>query len=133
MTAMTLLSERPRAFSGDWSDVLLVAEDPLASWKAQFAEWLNNFEEFRSMEESAFFPDTQNPIVSRVHRGWICSLIANAEMLATELIQGDSGADAKADQLRFVDAFADNLRSDFAVWHSGEEMEAALRSDCNLG
>jgi len=103
--------------SEDWLG-LLRSINPIAEWETRFAEWRKDIQEFRETEQQCFFSQIENTLLQHVHRGWLCSLISQGEMLAVELINELPKA---TDQLKFLNLCLENLTSSLETWHMNED------------
>lgn len=98
-------------------------EDPLAEWKSNLDEWIEEISVFREAENENFFQETEvNEISNRFHRLILHSLIAKGEALAIDLLTTEDGEAAdKATQLEYVEAFIDNLRMTLIAFHRSKK------------
>ena len=72
----------------------------------------------RAFEQEDFFADTDSPVFSRMHRGWLCDLISKGELLGVWIVrQGAVSEEAKL-ELGHLDAFVFELRCALETWHS---------------
>jgi hypothetical protein len=123
MPAMTTRGEVPSGISFsaegrgfEWQK-LVERADPLAAWKAEFAEWRNEVGSFRKFEQDVFFVDPTSAFAVRCHRGFLSSLLSRGELLALEILENE----AAASHLHSLDVFLKNLQATMDTWHSLEE------------
>ena len=94
-------------------------QHPLANWKAEFAEWIKAFQDFREIEQTNLFdPATPSPYHLRQHRYLLFLLMSKGEKLVLDLtgITGLSDEE-RAMQTEYVDAFLRDLEITWLTWH----------------
>lgn len=116
---------RPAISSVNWEQFLSPL-DPLAEWRERFANWREEIQKFREGELKVFFPNRDDTMVQRVHRGWLGLLISNGEHLAVDLLQSGRQEDA-TDELKFLDLCLENLQSTLATWHA-QDLESVPKA-----
>src|SRR5258708_3041553 len=60
---------------------------PLGEWDTAFDNWIARGAEFRRFESKEFFADVDSPVLQRIHRGWLCNLISDGELLGVGLLK----------------------------------------------
>lgn len=96
--------------------------DPLAGWRNSFVEWREEIKEFRDAEQTLFFAKPNSQTWQRQHRGWLCSLISDGEILALKLIEAQQERNA-AKEFELLNLCLENLRATLDTWHSTLEIE----------
>ncbi len=109
---------RSNVASEDWKDFLRIA-DPLAEWKKAFNEWSAGIQQFREVEQEQFFTSRHKDRWQRIHRGWLCSLVSDGEMLSMTLLQSEH-RDNAAEEFELLNLCLDNLRDTLQTWHFTE-------------
>ena len=123
MPATLSKSSRESAFvSTEGWHAALKAINPLSEWRHDFAEWRKDIEQFREFESQVFFHDRESEISRRVHRGMLCQLMSNGELLAFDLLNRDQLHSAE-DEFRFLNLLLDNLQQTLDTWHSTARLE----------
>jgi hypothetical protein len=92
--------------------------DPLSEWKSSFNAWRSEIMKLRAFEQEEFFSDTESPVFSRMHRGWLCDLISKGELLGVWIVRQGTGAEDAKVELGHLDAFIFELRCALETWHS---------------
>jgi hypothetical protein len=94
-------------------------EDPLSEWKASFKAWRSEIMKLRAFEQEDFFSDTDSPLFSRMHRGWLCDLIRKGNSLES----GSSGKALVPTRPRWNSATWMRFSSNFvALWRRGTRL-----------
>jgi len=111
---------RSSVSSEDWVEFLRTV-DPLAAWRKVFEDWKTGIQRLREMEHEDFFQGRDKEEWQRIHRGWVCSLISDGEMLAVMLRRTKQEEKAE-EECMLLDLCLENLRSTLLTWHFTQEL-----------
>ena len=114
-STLSLSSHEVRALTSR----LTHATDPVADWRAEFAEWIAAIQELRQFEDASLItPDSPTALHLRQHRHLLHLLMARGEALVLDLQRLPSLDEADRGKLTGqVGAFVAGLADNWHAWH----------------